>query len=269
MPEAPQTTLMPACDVGHRQGADGEAGALAVDDQAAVHLGVLHRAPSGRRPGRGSPGWCWSRSRRGRRRRCSAIATVGLAGVDLVDAVDLQPHQDPLEGLLALGGDVDAGVRRVVRPVPDVELLDAVVAAVLADVVEHLGQGRRVDQVAPDLDDLVVRSRAALPCSCGRAALEHRPVVVVVAGARTHRGDQVDEPADEPDHEYQTQPGRQVEARHQATPARRSAPRTDPARRAAAAASGRGSGGGGGGTKCSSARPARRLGLLLGETPAR
>ena len=78
--------------------------------------------------------------------------------------------------------------------------------------------------------------------------LQHRAVVVVVAGPGPHRGDQVDEPADEPDHEHQTQPGRQVEAGHQAHQHERRHPEqararpaagAGPAAAAAAAAAGR------------------------------
>ena len=181
MPEAPHTIRIPA-----RTSAIGSVrtvgrGAVALDDQAAVHLGVLHRRPSGRRCGPGSRGWCWSRSRRGRRRRARPRSTSASPGSTWLTPWICSRIRMPLEGVLVVGGDLDPGVRRVVGAVPDVELVDAVVAAVLVDVVEHLREGCRVDQVSPDLDDLAVRH--VLPSrSWSWGAARDRPVVVVVAG---------------------------------------------------------------------------------------
>ena len=155
IPEAPHTTRMPAWTSAIGNVRTTSAPPSCVDDQAAVHLGVAYVDPVPVEPDLGLEVGAGVEAVRedavllGR-------ADLRLAGVDLVDPMDLQAHQDPLEGVLGRRRHVDPRVRRVVGPVTDVEVLDDVVTAVLVDVVEDAGQGCGVDQVPADLDDLVV-----------------------------------------------------------------------------------------------------------------
>jgi hypothetical protein len=61
--------------------------------------------------------------------------------------VDLHPHEDPVEQVGPVGADLDQCARLVVVLLAEVEVLDAVVAAVLEDVVEDPGQDAGVHQV--------------------------------------------------------------------------------------------------------------------------
>ena len=59
-----------------------------------------------------------------------------LAGVDLVDPARLQAHEQSLERRVGVGLDRDPGAAGVVGLVADVEGVDDVVGAVVADVVQ-------------------------------------------------------------------------------------------------------------------------------------
>jgi hypothetical protein len=83
------------------------------------------------------------------------LADAGLSRVDLVDPAGLQPHEEPLERLVVVGRHGDHGVGRVVGLAADVEAVDAVVAAVLPDVVQDPRQDAVIHQVSGDLDGLV------------------------------------------------------------------------------------------------------------------
>ncbi len=154
MPAAPTTMRMPRAtsDIGHRPHPRVACGRL-LDDQAAVHLGVVHVVPAASQAhprlevgGGVEPVGQHAVLLGGRDR--------GVAVGELVDATRLQAHEEALERLVVGGLDRDAGAARVVGLVADVELLDDEVAAVLADVVEDARQDAAVHQVSRDLDRL-------------------------------------------------------------------------------------------------------------------
>jgi hypothetical protein len=173
----------PTLHVADRDGA----GALTVDDDAAVHLRVLDRDPVTSEPDHGLEV--------GRRVEVVGEDAVGLggpeqdlAGIGRVDAVRLQPHHEAREVVLLLGAHGEDGVRLVDRRLADGEAVDRVVAAVLEDVVEDPGEHSRVDEMSAYLDGLAVhrglsfrrrarrRLRRPVPspsvvwASCGRRA---------------------------------------------------------------------------------------------------
>ena len=68
------------------------------------------------------------------------------------------------EHVAAVGADLDAGMTGIVLPLADANVLDDVGAAVREDLVEHLGQQQRIDDVPLDLDFL----DESLLARCGR-----------------------------------------------------------------------------------------------------
>ena len=77
----------------------------------------------------------------------AAVGGVGGHGAVVVDLVE-----DGFELLGRVGADLDAGEAGVVLLLAELDVLDVVPAAARQDLVEHLGQQQRIDDVAGHLD---------------------------------------------------------------------------------------------------------------------
>ena len=113
--------------------------------------------------------------------------------VDRVGAVHLHPHDDALEQFGVLGADLDQRARLVLVLPAQVQALDAVVAAVLEDVVEDPGEDAGVHQVPGQGDGLGVRgwrSAHGRRDVSGYGRSTTAPSSPVVVGAVPHAGDQ-------------------------------------------------------------------------------
>jgi hypothetical protein len=142
---------VPGSDVAHRDRRDAHSVGVVAYQEPAVHLRVLDVHPVAADAHLGVEV--------GRRVEVVGEDAVlldgahhGLARVDEVRAVGLQPHDQPAERLLVVGADAHPGVRLVVRALADVEPLDGEVAAEVEDVVEQPREVAGVDEVAPHLD---------------------------------------------------------------------------------------------------------------------
>ena len=138
--------------VGHGQAAGGVA--LRIDEDAAVHLLVFHvdpvaaEADLGAVVGRAVEALGEGAVHVGRRRSRSPAATTGTAPWSWMASRISRSVS------ARVGADLDAGVAGVVLPLADADVLDDVGAAAGEDLVQHLGQEQRVDDVPVDLDFL-------------------------------------------------------------------------------------------------------------------
>ena len=131
---------------GHRHAA-GRA-ALGVDHDAAVHLLVLDVDPLAAEPDLGAEvgGAVEALGERavhvGRRRCGSRPASTGTAPCGWISARIASSCS------ARVGAHLDAGVAGVVLPLAELQRLDVVPAAARQDLVEHLRQQQRIDDVA-------------------------------------------------------------------------------------------------------------------------
>ena len=86
----------------------------------------------------------------------SASSQRQSCGDDRHGAVIVDGVEDVVELLGRGGADLDAGVARIGLALAELDLLDGVGAAARQDLVEHLGQEQRIDDVALQLDFLDV-----------------------------------------------------------------------------------------------------------------